>query len=179
MFYFRLFFISLYFCCLFKFEHAQKLPWAYTLYPYGADFNDTLTAKDQAIGSGLIQLPFNISFMGHKFSQIWVQHAGFLSFQPDARFYLNNEWPHPNYPSIDDPIFIAPFYARIELANDRFLTGELETEFFKDDDYGRVMYRYVKRPEDYVFPDPSAVLNSEQKHKKQAAEMLNMAQVNL
>ena len=79
--------------------------------------------------------------MGHKFSQIWIQHAGFLSFQPEARFSLTDIWPHPNYPGYDDPIFIAPFYCRIELANDRFMTGEPELEFFNDDNYGRVMYR--------------------------------------
>lgn len=82
--------------------------------------------------------------MGHKYSQIWVQHAGFLSFQPEARFSLTDIWPHPNYPGYDDPIFIAPFYCRIELANDRFMTGEPELEFFNDDNYGRVMYRLVK-----------------------------------
>ena len=125
----------------------------------------------------MIDLPFNISFMGHRFDSIWVQHAGFLSFQPYARFSLNDEWPHPNYPHYDDPIFIAPFYARIELMNDRYLTGEAELDFYRDDLYGRVMYRYVKRPEgDYVLPPPNAVLEGQQKVDKQAVEMLNMAQ---
>ncbi len=74
--------------------------------------------------------------MGHKFNQIWVHHAGFLSFQPEAKFTLNDDWPHPNYPGIDDPIFISPYYSRIELANDRYATGEPELDFFKDDNYG-------------------------------------------
>ncbi len=159
------------------------MPWAYTLYPYGTQYNDTLTARDQEYGSGMIRLPFNISFMGHKFQQIWVQHAGFLSFQEAARFMLNDEWPHPNYPGMDDPMFIAPFYCRIELANDRFLTGEQELEFFKDDNYGRVMYRYVQRPEaDFEMPEPGADFNSlsfETRIKKQAVELLNMAQGNI
>ena len=150
------------------------------MYPYGTPFNDTLTARDQDLGSGLIPLPFNISFMGHKFNQIMVQHAGFLTFQPMARF-MPTEWPQPNYPSMDDPMFIAPFYCRIELANDRFLTGEQELEFFKDDNYGRVMYRYIQRPhESFVMPEPNADINSmdpETRINKQAVELLNMAQV--
>lgn len=119
----------------------KELPWAYTLYPYGVDYNDTITARDQDYGSGMVRLPFGISFMGHKFNQIWVHHAGFLAFQPEAKFTLNDDWPHPNYPHIDDPIFISPFYSRIELANDRYLTGEPELDFYRDDNYGRVMYR--------------------------------------
>ena len=119
--------------------------------------------------------------MGHKFDQIWVQHAGFLSFQPTARFMLNDEWPQPNYPGMDDPIFIAPFYSRIELANDRFITGEQELEFFKDDNYGRVMYRYVTRPEEgFVMPDPNEDIDKMDptiRINKQAEELLNMIQV--
>lgn len=115
--------------------------------------------------------------MGHIYNQILVQHAGFLTFQPEARFTLNQEWPHPNWPSIDDPIFIAPFLCRIELANDRYLTGELELDFYREDDYGRVMYRYVRRPQNYVPPQPGAVLEGQAKYDKQAYDMLNMAQV--
>lgn len=119
--------------------------------------------------------------MGHKFNQIWVQHAGFLSFQPTARFMLNDEWPQPNYPGMDDPIFIAPFYSRIELANDRFVTGEQELEFFKDDNYGRVMYRYIERPsESFVMPEPHVDINQLDpgtRINKQAVELLNMVQV--
>ena len=111
------------------------------MYPYGADWNDTVTARDRDIGSGLLHLPFNISFMGHKYDQIWIQHAGFISFQPEAKFTLNDDWPHPNYPHVDDPIFIAPFYCRVELINDRYLTGQPELDFYRDDNYGRVMYR--------------------------------------
>ena len=88
--------------------------------------------------------------MGHQYSQIWIHHAGFLSFQPTARFMLNDVWPQPNYPGMDDPIFIAPFYCRIELANDRFRTGEQELEFFRDDNYGRVLYRSVINIQEYI-----------------------------
>jgi hypothetical protein len=83
--------------------------------------------------------------MGHIYNQIWVNHAGFLTFQPEARFTLNDEWPHPSWPAYDDPIFIAPFMCRIELTNDRYLTGEPELDFYRDDNYGRVMYRYVQK----------------------------------
>ena len=38
-------------------------------------------------------------------------------------------------------------------------------------------FRYIQRPDDYVLPDPTVALNSEEKHKKQAFELLNMAQV--
>jgi hypothetical protein len=83
--------------------------------------------------------------MGHRFNTVWIHHAGFITFLPDTKFSINDEWPHPQWPTIDDPIFIAPFYCRIELNNDIYATGELETDFYKDDDYGHVMYRYIQR----------------------------------
>lgn len=118
-----------------------ELPWAYNLYPYGREFGDNYTARDRDIGSGLIKLPFNISFMGHKVDEIHVHHAGYIAFQPNAKFSINNEWPHPQWPQIDDPMFIAPYYCRVELFNDIYATGEVEVDFYKDDNYGRVMYR--------------------------------------
>lgn len=124
-----------------------------------------------------MHLPFNVSFMGHKFDQIWVHHAGFLAFQPEAKFTMTDSWPHPNYPSYDDPIFLAPFYCRIELNNDRYQTGMPELDFYRDNDYGRVMYRFVRRPENYILPEPTVFLEGEEKYKKQAFIMLNMAQV--
>lgn len=89
-------------------------------------------------------MPFNITFMGHKLSKAWVQHAGYIAFQDDVKFSIYDDWPHPNWPQVDDPIFLAPFYCRIELNNDIYLTGELQTDFYKDDNYGRVMYRLVE-----------------------------------
>ncbi len=125
---------------------TKELPWAYTLYPYGQSYNDNYTARDRDIGSGKIDLPFNLTFMGHRFNTVWVHHAGYITFLPDTKFSINDEWPHPQWPTIDDPIFIAPFYCRIELNNDIYATGELETDFYKDDDYGHVMYRLDTKP---------------------------------
>lgn len=119
--------------------------------------------------------------MGHIYDQIWVQHAGFLAFQNETRFTINNDWPHPNYPHVDDPIFIAPFYCRIELLNDRYLTGEPELDFYQDYDYGRVMYRYVMRPPaGFIMPDADKVnagLQGDEKLHYYANKLLDMAQV--
>ena len=36
----------------------------------------------------------------------------------------------------------------------------------------------MKRPKEFILPEPNAILTQEEKLEKQALEMLNMAQVN-
>ena len=147
------------------------------MYPYGREFGDNYTARDRDIGSGEIQLPFSISFMGHRINTVYVHHAGYIAFQPNVKFSIKDDWPHPQWPSIDDPMFIAPFYCRIELYNDIYATGEVQTDFYKDDNYGRVMYRYVKRYRNFVMPPPTRNLTSQELLEKQSNELLRMAEV--
>jgi hypothetical protein len=135
--------------------------------------------------------------MGHTLNTVHVHHAGYIAFQPNVKFSINNDWPHPQWPTIDDPMFIAPFYCRIELNNDIYATGEVETDFYKDDNYGRVMYRsvilikktlsdlksiiffgrYIQRYPNFVLPPPTRNLTSLELLQKQSNELLNMAQV--
>jgi hypothetical protein len=117
--------------------------------------------------------------MGHKLNTVYVHHAGYIAFQPNVKFSINYDWPHPQWPSIDDPMFIAPFYCRIELYNDIYATGEVETDFYKDDNYGRVMYRYVQRYPNFVLPPPTRNLTSFELLQKQSNEMLKVAEVRL
>ena len=78
--------------------------------------------------------------MGHRLNTVYVHYAGYIAFKPNVKYPKSYDWPHPQWPSIDDPMFTAPFYCRIELYIDIYATGEVETDSYKDGNNGRVMY---------------------------------------
>lgn len=111
------------------------------LYPYGPECADVELSKDLT-RSPVIELGYDLKFMGHRFNKVWINQHGFISFQESfyGQTLSHEDWPHPMYPYVDDPIFIAPFYAQTDLVGDK-LEDVLETK------YGRVLYKVIIRKE--------------------------------
>ena len=109
------------------------------LYPYGPECADLELSKDLT-RSPVINLGFNITFMGHKFDKAWINQHGLISFQES--FYgttlSQEDWPQPKYPYVDDPVFIAPMYAQTDLAGDK-IEDIISTK------YGRILYKVMRR----------------------------------
>jgi hypothetical protein len=109
------------------------------LFPYGPECADLELSKDFT-RSPAINLGFNVSYMGHKFDKAWVNQHGLISFQESflGQTLSQEEWPHPKYPYVDDPVFIAPLYAQTDLAGDKI-------EDLTSTKYGRVLYKVMHR----------------------------------
>lgn len=67
------------------------------------------------------------------------QH-GLISFQKSfyGQTLSQEDWPQPRYPYVDDPVFIAPFYAQTDLAGDKI-------EDIVSTTYGRVLFKVIHR----------------------------------
>ena len=109
------------------------------LYPYGPECADLELSKDMT-RSPSINLGFNLTFMGHRFDKLWVNQHGLISFQESflGQTLSQEDWPQPKYPYVDDPVFIAPFYAQTDLAGDKI-------EDLTETRYGRVLYKVIQR----------------------------------
>lgn len=109
------------------------------LFPYGPECADFELSKDLT-RSPQINLGYNLKFMGHRFDKAWVNQHGFISFQESflGQTLSHEDWPHPMYPYVDDPVFVSPFYAQTDLAGDK-LEDVIETK------YGRVLYKVIIR----------------------------------
>ena len=109
------------------------------LYPYGPECADIELSKDMT-RSEVIKLGFNVSFMGHQYDKAWVNQHGLISFQESflGQTLSQEDWPHPKYPYVDDPVFIAPLYAQTDLAGDKI-------EDLTSTKYGRVLYKTIHR----------------------------------
>lgn len=109
------------------------------LYPYGPECADIELSKDLT-RSNQINLGFNLTLMGHKFEKAWINQHGLISFQESflGQTLSQEDWPHPKYPYVDDPVFIAPLYAQNDLAGDKI-------EDLTETKYGRVLYKVIKR----------------------------------
>lgn len=109
------------------------------LYPFGLECDDKELSRDLT-RSPAIELGFYVKILGNRFDHIWVHQHGFISFQES--FYgislPHEDWPHPMYPYVDDPVMLAPFYAPTDLAGDK-------TEDVITDNYGRVLYKVIHR----------------------------------
>jgi hypothetical protein len=109
------------------------------LYPYGPECADLELSKDLT-RSETIHLGFNLTFMGHRFDKAWINQHGIISFQESflGQTLSQEDWPHPKYPYVDDPVFIAPLYAQTDLAGDKI-------EDLTSTKYGRVLYKVMRR----------------------------------
>ena len=109
------------------------------LYPYGPECADKELSKDMT-RTHRIDLGFNLTFMGHRFDKAWINQHGLISFQESflGQTLSQEDWPQPKYPYVDDPVFIAPFYAQTDLAGDKI-------EDLTSTKYGRVLYKVIKR----------------------------------
>ena len=109
------------------------------LYPYGPECADFEISKDLT-RSSMIPLGFNLSFMGHKFDKAWVNQHGIITFQETfiGQTLPQEDWPQPKYPYVDDPVFIAPFYAQTDLVGDKI-------EDLTSTQYGRILYKVIHR----------------------------------
>jgi hypothetical protein len=109
------------------------------LYPYGPECADLELSKDLT-RSHVINLGYNLTFMGHRFDKAWINQHGLISFQESflGQTLSQEDWPQPKYPYVDDPVFIAPFYAQTDLAGDKI-------EDLTETRYGRVLYKVIKR----------------------------------
>lgn len=117
------------------------------LYPFGPECADYEVSKDNT-RSKMIDLGFNLTFMGHKFDKAWVNQHGFISFQESflGQTLSHDDWPQPKYPYVDDPVFIAPLYAQTDLVGDKI-------EDLTETKYGRILFKVIKRmdlPLDYT-----------------------------
>ena len=115
----------------------------------------------------MIPLGFNLTFMGHKFDKAWVNQHGIITFQESfiGQTLSQEDWPQPKYPYVDDPVFIAPFYAQTDLVSDK-------TEDLTDTKYGRILYKVIHRM------DLPQVYTEEQKFVYQMSmKILDEAQV--
>ncbi|KAI3389375.1 hypothetical protein SNEBB_001005 [Seison nebaliae] len=124
---------------------SQKVPWARTLYPYGKGYGDLETTLDRNGGSPKFKLPFNVTFMGHRFNYTWIGNSGIMGFQKEIKMFKTHTWPAPKYPAQDDPIFLTAFYMPIDLANDREYPGASNDPIAINEDKGRVLYRNISR----------------------------------
>lgn len=113
--------------------------YTHVLYPFGPECADIEVSKDLT-RSEVINLGFNLTLMGHKFERAWVNQHGLISFQESflGQTLSQEDWPHPKYPYVDDPVFIAPFYAQTDLAGDK-------TEDLTETRYGRILYKVIRR----------------------------------
>ena len=84
---------------------------------HGPECADQELSKDLT-RSEKIPLGFKLTFMGHQFDYAYVNQHGLISFQDSfyGQTMSQEDWPHPKYPYVDDPVFIAPFYAQTDLA---------------------------------------------------------------
>jgi hypothetical protein len=109
------------------------------LFPYGPECADQELSKDLT-RSQKIPLGFNLTFMGHQFNHAFVNQHGIISFQETflGQTISQEDWPHPKYPYVDDPVFIAPFFAQTDLAGDKI-------DDLTSTKYGRVLYKVLHR----------------------------------
>jgi hypothetical protein len=109
------------------------------LYPFGPECADIELSKDLT-RSEAIHLGFNLTMMGHRFDKAWVNQHGIITFQESflGQTLSQEDWPHPKYPYVDDPVFIAPLYAQTDLAGDKI-------EDLTSTKYGRVLYKVIER----------------------------------
>ncbi len=109
------------------------------LFPFGPECADFELSKDLT-RSPVLELGFNLSFMGHRFDKAWINQHGIISFQESfyGQTLSQEDWPQPNYPYVDDPVFIAPFYAQTDLSRDKI-------EDVVSIKYGRVLYKVIHR----------------------------------
>lgn len=109
------------------------------LYPYGPECADFELSKDLT-RTEQIDLGFNLTIMGHMFDKAWINQHGIISFQESflGQTLSQEDWPHPKYPYVDDPVFIAPLYAQTDLAGDKI-------EDLTETKYGRILYKVIKR----------------------------------
>ena len=117
------------------------------LFPYGPECADIELSKDLT-RSEVINLGFNLTFMGHRFEKAWVNQHGLVSFQESflGQTLSQEDWPHPKYPYVDDPVFIAPLYAQTDLAGDKI-------DDLTSTKYGRILYKVIRRmdlPQQYT-----------------------------
>lgn len=109
------------------------------LFPYGPECADYELSKDLT-RSPVLEMGFNISFMGHHYDKVWINQHGLISFQESfyGQTLSQEDWPQPKYPYVDDPVFIAPLYAQTDLSRDKM-------EDIVSTKYGRVLYKAIHR----------------------------------
>jgi hypothetical protein len=109
------------------------------LFPFGPECADFELSKDTT-RSPAIDLGYDVKFMGHRFNKAWVNQHGFISFQESflGQTLSHEDWPHPMYPYVDDPVFIAPFMAQTDLVGDKI-------EDLTSTKYGRILYKVIHR----------------------------------
>jgi len=107
------------------------------LFAHGPECADEELSKDLT-RSRKIPLGFKLTFMGHQFDYAYVNQHGVISFQDSffGQTMSQDDWPHPKYPYVDDPVFIAPFYAQTDLAGDK-IDDVISTQ------YGRVLFKVI------------------------------------
>jgi hypothetical protein len=145
------------------------------LYPFGPECADHELSKDLT-RSAPVDLGFNITFMGHRFDKVWINQHGLISFQESfyGQTMSNEDWPQPKYPYVDDPVFIAPFYAQTDLAGDKL-------EDLTDTMHGRVLYKVIRRmdlpqiyteEEKFIYQMTMTILDEAQVKKKKNTTFL-------
>ena len=109
------------------------------LFPFGPECGDQELSKDLT-RSEKIPLGAKFTFMGHQFQHAYVNQHGFVSFQDSfyGQTMSQEDWPNPKYPYVDDPVFIAPFYAQTDLAGDKI-------DDITSTQYGRVLFKVIHR----------------------------------
>jgi len=107
------------------------------LFAHGPECADKELSKDST-RSEKIPLGFKLTFMGHQFDYAYVNQHGIISFQESyyGQTISQEDWPHPKYPYVDDPVFIAPFFAQTDLGGDK-IDDVTSTQ------YGRILFKVI------------------------------------